>query len=206
MLLIHDRKYPRKENWKKKVNSSVLDIEDPQSLSSLFFTLTLMRKELIYSTLTGLAVAGSIGLTSFAANTSNPAIPHMIPSSQTPAVNTQTSTPNTEVADAPDTSVSDEGKTETQDDTIALPAGSLSEATVTKIALTANPGTTVTGFETEDEDAVAVYNISLSNGTDVKIDPVKGTILKTETEANDANDTEGPGTENDPNDRDHDGK
>jgi hypothetical protein len=92
-----------------------------------------MRKEFVYSALTGLAVAGSIGLTSFAA-TSNPAIPHMIPSSQTPqvqAVNTQTSTPDKEVADAqekgkevadaPDTGVSDEGKTETQDDTIALP-------------------------------------------------------------------------------------
>ncbi len=170
-----------------------------------------MRKEFVYSALTGLAVAGSIGLTSFAA-TSNPAIPHMIPSSQTPqvqAVNTQTSTPDKEVADAPDTGISDEGKAETQDDTIALPVWSLSEATVTKIALTANPGTTVTGFETEDEDGVALYNVSLSNGTDVKIDPVKGTILKTEkaeNNANEANDTEGPDTENDPNDRDQDGK
>ena len=176
-----------------------------------------MRKELVYSTLTGLAVAGSIGLTSFAA-TSNPAIPHMIPSSQTPqvqAVNTQTSTPDKEVADAQentkevadttDTNTSDEGKTETQDDTITLPVGSITEATATKIALTANPDTTVTGFETEDEDGIAIYNISLSNGTDVKIDPIKETILKTEKAEHD-NDTEGPDTENDPNDQDHDGK
>ena len=176
-----------------------------------------MRKEFVYSALTGLAVAGSIGLTSFAAN-SNPAIPHMIPSSQTPqvqAVNTQTSTPAKEVADAkeitdaPNTGVSDEGKAETQDDTIALPAGSITEAMATKIALTANVATTIKGFETEDEDGVAVYNVSLSNGTDVKIDPVKGTILKIEkeeTDANKANDREGPDAENDPNDRDQDGK
>ncbi len=165
-----------------------------------------MRKEFVYSALTGLAVAGSIGLTSFAA-TSNPAIPHMIPSSQTPQiqdVNTQTSTPDKEVADAPNTDTSDEGKTETQDDTIAPPAGSISESVATKVALTANVGTTVTGFETEDENGVAIYNVSLSNGTDVKIDPVKGTILKTETEATDAN--EAKDTENDPNDRDQDGK
>ncbi len=170
-----------------------------------------MRKELIYSTLTGLAVAGSIGLSSFAA-TSNPAIPHMILSSQTPevqAVNTQTSTPDKEVADAPDTRVSDEGKAETQDDTITLPAGFLSEAVVTKIALDANRGTTVTGFETENEDGVAIYNISLSNGTDIEINPTKGTILKSETEVNDADEahgTENPNTENDPNDRDQDRK
>lgn len=170
-----------------------------------------MRKEFVYSALTGLAVAGSIGFTSFAA-TSNPAIPHMIPSSQNPqiqAINTQTSTTDKKIADAPDNGVSDEGKTETQDDNIALPAGSLSEATATKIALDANVGTTVIGFETEDEDGVAVYSVSLSNGTDIKIDPVKGNILKTEKEENDANesnDIEGPDTENDPNDRDHDGK
>ena len=180
-----------------------------------------MRKEFVYSALTGLAVAGSIGLTSFAA-TSNPAIPHMIPSSQTPqvqAVNTQTSTPEKEfvdakenikeIADAPDTGVPDEGKAETQDDNIILPAGSISEATATKIALTANAGATVKGFETENEDGLAIYNISLSNGTDVKIDPVKETILKIEkeeTDANKANDKEGPDTENDPNDQDQDGK
>ena len=180
-----------------------------------------MRKEFVYSALTGLAVAGSIGLTSFAA-TSNPAIPHMIPSSQDPqvqTVNTERSAPDKEtpdaqentkeVADAPNTGTSNEGKTETQDDTIALPARSITEAMATKIALTANAGTTVTGFETEDENGIAIYNVSLSNGTDVKIDPVKGTILKTETEDNDTNetnDTEAPDNENDPNDRDQDGK
>ena len=149
-------------------------------------------------------------------------MPHMIPSSQTPqiqAVNTQKNTPDTEIADdqeknkevpdTPNTGISDEGKTETQDDTIALPKGALSEPTVTKIAINANPGTTVTGFETEDADGIAIYNVSLSNGTDVKIDPVKGTILKTEKAENDeneANDTEGPDNENDPSDRDQDGK
>jgi Peptidase propeptide and YPEB domain len=205
---------------KEKIEPSVVVCEDPHSYF-IPYLYTHMRKEFIYSALTGLAVAGSIGLTSFAA-TSNPEIPHMILSSQAPqvqAVNTKTSTPEKEVADAqenakevadtPDTGVSDEGKTETQDDTIALPTGALPEATVTKIALTANPDTTVTGFETEDEDGVALYNVSLSNGTDVKIDPVKGTILKTEkaeNDANEANDTEGPDTENDPNDRDQDGK
>ncbi len=136
----------------------------------------------------------------------------MIPSSQTlgiQAVSIQKNTPDKEVADTPDTTIANEEKTETQDDAIALPAGSLSEAAVTQIALTANPGTTVTGFETKDEDGVVIYTVSLSNGTDVKIDPVKGTILKTEKEENDANkasDTESPNNENDPNDRDHDGK
>lgn len=170
-----------------------------------------MRKEFLYSALTGLSVAGLIGLTSFAAN-SNPAIPHIIPSPQAPqvqAVNTDGSTPNTEVADIPDTGVSDEGKAETQDDVIALPIGSISEAVASKIATDAHAGTTVTGFETEDEDGVIIYSISLSNGTDVEIDPVKGTILSTEkeeTDANEANDKEGSDTDNDPNDRDQDGK
>ena len=165
-----------------------------------------MRKEFVYSALTGLAVAGSIGLTSFA-STSNPAIPHMIPSPQAPqvqAVNTEGSTPNTEVADIPDIGVPDERKAETQDDTIILPAGSISEVAASKIATDTHVGTTVTGFETEDEDGVIIYSISLSNGTDVEIDPVKGTILKTEKEGNDAN--EAKDTENDLGDRDQDGK
>lgn len=165
-----------------------------------------MRKEFLYSALTGLAVAGSIGLTSFAAN-SNPAIPHIIPSTQAPqvqAVNTEGSTPDTEVADIPDTGVSDEGKAETQDDVIALPAGSISEVAASKIATDAHAGTTVTGFETEDEDGVIIYSISLSNGTDVEIDPVKGTILSTEKEGNDAN--EAKDSENDLGDRDQDRK
>lgn len=176
-----------------------------------------MRKEFVYSALTGLAVAGSIGLTSFAA-TSNLIIPHIIPASQTPqvqAVNTQTSIPEKEVADAqenikenidtPDTDISDEGKTETRDDNTTLPSGSISEATATKIALTANAGTTVKGFETENEDGVAIYNVSLSNGTDIKIDPVKGIILKTEKEGTDANEVKSnktPDNENNPNDQD----
>ena len=150
--------------------------------------------------------AGLIGLTSFAAH-SNPAIPHIIPSPQAPqvqAVNTEGSTPDTEVADIPDTGVSDEGKTETQDDVIALPAGSISEAAASKIATDAHAGTTVTGFETEDEDGVVIYSVSLSNGTDVEINPVKGTILSTEKEGNDAH--EAKDSENDLGDRDQDRK
>ncbi len=207
VLLNYSSKNSSKRKLKEKIGSSVIESEDPHSLHLFFTSLDIMRKELFYSALTGLAVAGSIGITSFA-TTSNPAIPH-IPSSQTPqiqTVNTQTSTPHTEVADTPDTATSDEVKAETQDDSTTLPAGSISEAAATKIALMANPGTTVTGFETDNEDGIAIYSISLSNATDVEIDPVKGTILKTEKSDNEASDTERPDTENDPNDRDQDGK
>lgn len=147
-----------------------------------------MRKELIYSTLTGLAVAGSIGLSSFASSGNAP-LSQVTPLSLAPAVVSQ---------------VTPEKDIETQDDTIALPAGSISEAAASKIATDAHAGTTVTGFETDDEDGRVIYSVSLSNGTDVEIDPIKGTILSTETEANDANESQD--TENDPNDRDQDGK
>ena len=75
---------------------------------------------------------------------------------------------------------SDEGAQEIADENVKIPAGAISEATAKQIALMANTGTTVTAVETESEGSSIVYTISLSNGSDVKVDVTKGSIVKTE--------------------------
>ena len=74
---------------------------------------------------------------------------------------------------------SDEGAQEIADENVKIPAGAISEATAKQIALMANTGTTVTAIETEAEDGVIFYSISLSNGSDVEVD-LKGTIIHTD--------------------------
>ena len=74
---------------------------------------------------------------------------------------------------------SDEGAQENSDENVKIPAGAISEATAKQIALMANTGTTVTAIETESEDGVIFYSISLSNGSDVEVD-LKGTIIHTD--------------------------
>ena len=75
---------------------------------------------------------------------------------------------------------SDEEAQENADENVKIPAGAISEATAQQVALMANTGTTVTAVETESEGSSIVYTISLSNGSDVKVDVTKGSIVKTE--------------------------
>lgn len=47
-------------------------------------------------------------------------------------------------------------------------------------ALAANPGTSVTQASLNDENGTLIYNVELSNGSDVKVDASTGTILSTD--------------------------
>jgi uncharacterized membrane protein YkoI len=60
-----------------------------------------------------------------------------------------------------------------------------SRATITSTqaeaaALTANPGTTATDTELDNEDGFLVYSVELDNGIEVKVDPGNGKVLHTE--------------------------
>ncbi len=77
----------------------------------------------------------------------------------------------------------DMGK-ETNSKVVKLPVGAISEDTAKKAVLTANPQAQIVGVETEDENGTIAYNISLKDGTDVKVDAVKGTILATDKRGN----------------------
>ena len=82
---------------------------------------------------------------------------------------------------------SDEGAQENADENVKIPAGAISEATAKQIALMVNTGTTVTAVETEAEDGVIFYSISLSNGSDVEVD-LKWTIIHTDLKWSEEND------------------
>ncbi len=65
----------------------------------------------------------------------------------------------------------------------------ISESQARQIALTANPATTIKTIVVGDEDGKAIYEIDLSNNTEVKVDAVNGSILKADNESdeNDGN-------------------
>ena len=100
-----------------------------------------------------------------------------------------------EVQDA--TEKSDEGAQESTDDNITLPQGAITESTAKQVALSANAGTTVTAVETESQGGSIVYTISLSNGSDVKVEVTKGTIIKTELKWSEENDGKDKGIDSD---------
>lgn len=82
-------------------------------------------------------------------------------------------------ADAETPDAADAADAETPDSDLA------SKATITAeqaqaAALAVNPGVTVVNTQLEDEDGTVVYNVSLSNGTDVKINAQTGALVKTE--------------------------
>ena len=79
-----------------------------------------------------------------------------------------------------DNTVNDEFAKETKDDNIILPAKAITEESAKKIVLSAYPKGTIVGVETENENNVIVYNVSLNDGTDVKVDVQKWTIVKTD--------------------------
>ena len=76
--------------------------------------------------------------------------------------------------------VSDENQKETKDDNITLPVGTITEDAAKKAVLAIYPKGEIVGIETEDENGIPDYNVSLKDGTDVKIDVLKGTVLKTD--------------------------
>jgi uncharacterized membrane protein YkoI len=64
----------------------------------------------------------------------------------------------------------------------------ISESQARQIALTANPTTTIKTIVVGDEDGKAIYEIDLSNNTEVKIDAVNGSILKADNESDEQDD------------------
>ena len=74
---------------------------------------------------------------------------------------------------------SDEGAQENADENLKIPAGAISETTAKQIALMVHTDTTVTAIETESEDGMIFYSISLSNDSVVEVD-LKGTIIRTD--------------------------
>ena len=63
----------------------------------------------------------------------------------------------------------------------------ISEADAIKIALDTNPNTTIKNIVVGDENGKAIYEVKLSNKSEVKIDAVNGTIIKTDQGDNDSN-------------------
>ena len=54
----------------------------------------------------------------------------------------------------------------------------ISELDATKIALNLNPNNTVKSIVVGDENGKAIYEIKLSNNSEIKVDAVNGTIVK----------------------------
>ena len=85
-----------------------------------------------------------------------------------------------EEAEAPDSEASE------ADEAAALQSkATISAADAEAAALAANPGTSVVQTELDDENGSVVYSVELDNGSDVKVDASNGTILATETGAED---------------------
>ena len=59
----------------------------------------------------------------------------------------------------------------------------ISAADAEAAALAANPGASVVQTELDDENGSVVYSVELDNGSDVNVDATNGTILTTETGA-----------------------
>jgi uncharacterized membrane protein YkoI len=59
----------------------------------------------------------------------------------------------------------------------------ISAADAEAAALAANPGATVVKIELDNENGALVYSVELSNGADVKVDAGNGTILFTDSDA-----------------------
>lgn len=87
---------------------------------------------------------------------------------------------------------------ETNDDTsskVTLPV-SVTEDQARQRALAANPGTTVTESTLEQHGAIAAYEVSLSNGSELKIDATTGAVMSShQDKADDQNEHGENGTE-----------
>ena len=85
-----------------------------------------------------------------------------------------------EAVEAPESAASE------ADEAAALQSqASISAADAEAAALAANPGTSVVQTELDDENGSVVYSVELDNGSDVKVDAANGSIVATETGAED---------------------
>lgn len=105
--------------------------------------------------------------------------------------------PEAEAPGAPDTGTQDpsyagsvtvdqaqtEGMSEADEAAALQGKAGVTDADAESAALAANPGTTVVKTELDNENGVLVYSVELSNGADVKVDAGNGTILFTDTGA-----------------------
>lgn len=98
-----------------------------------------------------------------------------------PSAISSTGVKDTEVNDSKEASSKDEGSKEINDDSgVVLPANSITEAQASQVVLTANSGAKVIWISTENENWTIVFNVALDNKSEVKVDAVKGIILKTD--------------------------
>lgn len=114
-----------------------------------------------------------------------------------------TTSADKETKDAVDSNKNDESAKETKDDNVQLPAKAITEESAKKIALSAYPKEAIVGVETENENGVIVYNVSLNDGTDVKVDVQKWIIVKTDkrgSEKDSENTNKDKGTDKETND------
>jgi hypothetical protein len=78
-------------------------------------------------------------------------------------------------------SIQIKGNGEGTEESVALkPLAKIDINQAQKVALGANPGTTVVKSELDNENGSLVYSVTLDNGLDVKIDAGNATVLHTE--------------------------
>jgi uncharacterized membrane protein YkoI len=115
-----------------------------------------------------LGAGGSIAVQTFAQTT---------PSQSNAIISTQTD----QTVDQKDAQGNDLETNDDQESKVTLPV-KVSEDQAKQIALTANAGTKVLSIELEQHRGNAVYEISLDNNVEVKIDANSGAILKSHIE------------------------
>jgi len=76
-----------------------------------------------------------------------------------------------------------EGMSEADESAALQGKASISAADAEAAALAANPGATVVKTELDNENGALVYSVELSNGADVKVDAGNGSILFTDSGA-----------------------
>lgn len=89
-----------------------------------------------------------------------------------------------------------DGQSETAESTALAAQAKITVEQAKAAALAANPGTTVTKAELDNENGALVYSVELSNGADVKVDASNGAILHTDTEADSGEVKAGPDSDN----------
>lgn len=76
----------------------------------------------------------------------------------------------------------------------------ITEAQARQIVLNTNPNTTIKTIVVGDEDGKAIYEVELSNNTEVKIDAVNGSVLKADKEDNNVDQKDAQGNDVETND------
>ncbi len=104
---------------------------------------------------------------------------------QTPELVQRSAVVSNQTIDQKDDQGNDVESNNDQEDVV--PASILAQVKITEtqarqIALSANPGTTIKTIVIGDEDGKAIYEVELSNNTEVKIDAVNGATLKADKE------------------------